>query len=131
MRFVLFAVILLGCLNFSVAAQPRAKEQQSAVAANEVRSNAATVSALSLKIAPSVEAKAAASLVLQEAFDARLLDRGQRALASICDGCGLQHARPLARRGQTTSPVLSSRLPDAETIYTPGRNFDPAQARID
>ena len=131
MQNVLVSFGFVVSLHVPASAQTWAAHQQPVAAAHTVQVDPATVGALSSALVPSLEEKAAASLALQEAFDARLLDRGQRALASLCDRCGVQQVRPLSRRARVTSPVLSSHLPDAETIYAPGSGFDPAQARVD
>jgi len=72
-----------------------------------------------------------ASRAHQDAFETRLSDRGNHALSSVCDACGVKMVRPKTGSGPVTLPVLSSRLADAESIYSPKNGFDPAQAPID
>lgn len=64
----------------------------------------------------------------QAVFNERIARRGERAIASLCTGCRTDGSRQKQHVAGRVTPVAGAVMPDAESIYSRKRGFDPARA---
>lgn len=64
----------------------------------------------------------------QAVFNERIARRGERAIASLCSGCRTDGSRQKQHVAGRVTPVAGAVMPDAESIYSRKRGFDPARA---
>ncbi|MHC2021262.1 hypothetical protein ACYQOP_26255 [Methylobacterium sp. CM6247] len=64
----------------------------------------------------------------QATFNERIARRGERAIASLCNGCGTDASRQKPRATNPVNPMAGAIMPDAESIYSRKRGFDPSRA---
>lgn len=65
------------------------------------------------------------------AFDKRIARRGERAIASLCNGCITGSSKPTRRAWERIDRRFGPTMPDSESIYASEYGFDPAEAWTD
>lgn len=126
MPFAPRAVAVVIALTFAGSAQA---EPVSLPAANTpLRSPVAPDTEVRVPTTSSFSESNEASSRRQATFNERIARRGERAIASLCHGCGTDTPRRKSRAAKPVNPMAGNIMPDAESIYSRQRGFDPSQA---